>query len=41
MGLFEDFSNFLESRLDEFLQSNPQLNLSFLEKEVKKILEIK
>ena len=35
MGLFEDFSNFLESRLDDFLQSNPQLNLSFLEKEVK------
>ena len=35
MCLFEDFSNFLESRLDEFLKSNPQLNLSFLQQEVK------
>ena len=35
MGLFEDFSNFLESRLDEFLKSNPELNLTILEQEVK------
>jgi uncharacterized protein (TIGR04376 family) len=35
MGLFEDFTNFLESRLDEFLQSNPELNLTILEQEVK------
>lgn len=35
MGLFQDFSNFLESRLDEFLKSNPELNLTILEQEVK------
>ncbi len=35
MSLFEDFSNFLESRLDEFLQSNPELNLTILEQETK------
>lgn len=35
MGIFEDFSNFLESRLDEFLKSNPELNLTILQQEVK------
>jgi uncharacterized protein (TIGR04376 family) len=30
MGIFEDFSKFLESRLEEFLQSNPQLQLEVL-----------
>ncbi|MGK7915065.1 MAG: TIGR04376 family protein, partial [Prochloraceae cyanobacterium] len=27
MGLFEDFSHFLETRLDEFLRNNPHLEL--------------
>jgi uncharacterized protein (TIGR04376 family) len=31
MGLFEDLSNFLESRLEEFLRSNPHLELQALE----------
>lgn len=35
MGLFEDFTNFLESRLDEFLQNNPQLELQALSEELK------
>ena len=35
MGLFEDFSNFLESRLDDFLKSNPELNLTILGQEIK------
>ncbi len=35
MGLFEDFGTFLESRLDEFLQSNPELNLTLLGQEIK------
>ncbi len=35
MGLFEDFSNFLESRLEEFLQNNPQLELQALSEELK------
>ena len=35
MGLFEDFTNFLESRLDDFLQSNPELNLTILGQEIK------
>ncbi len=35
MGLFEDFSNFLESRLEEFLASNPQLELQSLTQELK------
>lgn len=30
MGLFEDFSNFLETRLEEFLKSNPNLELEAL-----------
>lgn len=30
MGLFEDFSNFLESRLEEFLRDNPHLELEAL-----------
>lgn len=35
MGLFEDFSNFLESRLEEFLQNNPKLELQALSDELK------
>lgn len=35
MGLFEDFSNFLESRLEEFLQNNPQLELQALLEQLK------
>lgn len=35
MNFFEDFTKFLESRLDEFLQSNPHLNLSILAQELK------
>lgn len=31
MGLFEDFSTFLEARLDEFLRDNPHLELEALE----------
>jgi uncharacterized protein (TIGR04376 family) len=31
MGLFEDFSSFLEMRLEEFLKSNPHLELQALE----------
>jgi len=31
MGLFEDFSTFLEQRLDEFLQANPHLELEAME----------
>lgn len=31
MGLFEDFSTFLEARLDEFLRDNPHLELQALE----------
>lgn len=27
MGLFEDFSNFFETRLEEFLKDNPHLEL--------------
>lgn len=30
MGLFEDLSSFLESRLEEFLRNNPQLELQAL-----------
>lgn len=30
MGVFEDFSQFLESRLEEFLQANPHLELQAL-----------
>ncbi|BAQ65331.1 TIGR04376 family protein [Geminocystis sp. NIES-3709] len=35
MNFFEDFSKFLESRLDEFLQSNPHLNLTIIAQELK------
>ncbi|MCU0569695.1 MAG: TIGR04376 family protein [Oculatellaceae cyanobacterium Prado106] len=31
MGLFEDFSKFLETRLEEFLRNNPHLELQALE----------
>lgn len=31
MGLFDDFSRFLEQRLDEFLKDNPHLELMVLE----------
>ncbi|MBD2089342.1 TIGR04376 family protein [Microcoleus sp. FACHB-1515] len=30
MGVFEDFSNFLEARLEEFLRDNPDLELQAL-----------
>lgn len=33
MGLFEDLSRFLESRLDEFLKANPHLELMALEEQ--------
>ena len=36
MGIFEDFSNFLEARLEEFLDKNPQLKLEVLSDELKK-----
>lgn len=35
MNFFEDFTKFLESRLDEFLQSNPHLNLTIIAQELK------
>lgn len=35
MGLFEDFSRFLETRLDEFVQANPQLELYILDEQVR------
>ncbi|MEB3163903.1 MAG: TIGR04376 family protein [Prochlorothrix sp.] len=35
MSLFEDFSQFLESRLDEFLRSNPHLELQALEEQLR------
>jgi uncharacterized protein (TIGR04376 family) len=34
MGLFDDFSRFLESRLDEFLQNNPHLELQAIEEQL-------
>ncbi len=34
MGLFDDFSRFLEDRLDEFLRNNPQLELQALEEKL-------
>lgn len=34
MGIFEDVSRFFESRLDEFLRNNPQLELSILEEQL-------
>ncbi|MEM6518017.1 MAG: TIGR04376 family protein [Cyanobacteria bacterium P01_C01_bin.70] len=35
MGLFEDLSRFLESRLDEFLRANPHLELMALEEQLR------
>ncbi|MBE7382078.1 MAG: TIGR04376 family protein [Leptolyngbya sp. SIO1E4] len=35
MGLFEDLSRFLESRLDEFLKANPHLELMALEDQLR------
>lgn len=35
MGLFEDLSTFLETRLDEFLRANPQLELMGLEDQLR------
>lgn len=35
MGLFDDFSQFLEARLDEFLQNNPHLELQALEEKLR------
>ena len=34
MGLFDDFSRFFETRLDEFLSKHPQLQLSILEEQL-------
>ncbi|MBL1210641.1 TIGR04376 family protein, partial [Geminocystis sp. GBBB08] len=34
MGIFEDFTFFLESRLEDFLQNNPQLNLTIIAQEL-------
>lgn len=35
MGLFEDFSRFLEMRLEEFLRNNPHLELQALEEQLR------
>lgn len=35
MGLFDDFSLFLETRLEEFLRNNPQLELQALEEQLR------
>jgi uncharacterized protein (TIGR04376 family) len=35
MGLFEDFSTFLEMRLEEFLRNNPHLELQALEENLR------
>jgi uncharacterized protein (TIGR04376 family) len=35
MGLFEELSRFLESRLDEFLKANPHLELMALEEQLR------
>jgi uncharacterized protein (TIGR04376 family) len=35
MGVFEDFSNFLETRLEEFLRNNPHLELQALEEKLR------
>lgn len=35
MGLFEDFSQFLENRLDEFMRNNPHLELQMLEEQLR------
>ena len=36
MGLFDDFSEFLENRLEEFLRNNPHLELQALEEQLRK-----
>lgn len=35
MGLFEDFSHFLETRLEEFLRNHPHLELQALEEQLR------
>jgi uncharacterized protein (TIGR04376 family) len=35
MGLFDDFSHFLETRLEEFLRANPHLELMALEEKLR------
>jgi uncharacterized protein (TIGR04376 family) len=35
MGLFDDFSRFLETRLEEFLKDNPHLELQALEEQLR------
>jgi uncharacterized protein (TIGR04376 family) len=35
MGLFDDFSKFLETRLEEFLRNNPHLELQALEEQLR------
>jgi uncharacterized protein (TIGR04376 family) len=35
MGVFEDFSQFLEDRLDEFLKKNPHLELQALDEQLR------
>jgi uncharacterized protein (TIGR04376 family) len=35
MGVFEDFSTFLETRLEEFLRNNPHLELQALEEQLR------
>jgi uncharacterized protein (TIGR04376 family) len=35
VGLFEDFSRFLETRLEEFLRNNPHLELQALEEQLR------
>lgn len=35
MGLFEDFSRFLETRLEEFLRNHPQLELQAIEEQLR------
>ncbi|MGB3265317.1 MAG: TIGR04376 family protein [Microcoleus sp.] len=35
MGLFDDFSRFLETKLEEFLRSNPHLELQAIEEQLK------
>ncbi|MCL2923809.1 MAG: TIGR04376 family protein [Trichodesmium sp. MAG_R04] len=35
MGLFDDFSQFLENRLEEFLKNNPHLELQALEEQLR------
>jgi uncharacterized protein (TIGR04376 family) len=35
MGLFDDFSKFLEARLEEFLRNNPHLELQAIEEQLR------